>query len=170
MTTQPTNSIELPKPPYCAVCGMKTNSRLNISWGRSIVVLCGGHDMNDLRDVARGADTSAKDNSIDSELEEILTRGFNAFYDYITEKDIIKAAHEYNEKTFYFEALQDIHAKYVSRKEIEEAIPALKRRIDYNSTNMGELGVFIRTEYANNFINDFRAKLLPPTKGGNDEA
>lgn len=40
---------ELLKPPYCAVCGTKTSSRIHISWGNQTVVLCGGHDLNDLR-------------------------------------------------------------------------------------------------------------------------
>jgi hypothetical protein len=34
-------------------------------------------------------------------IDELLTKAFNDFYDYITEKDIVKVAHEYSEKTVY---------------------------------------------------------------------
>ena len=37
-------------------------------------------------------------------LDSILEEAFNNFYDYITEKDIIKVAHEYSEKTVYKQA------------------------------------------------------------------
>lgn len=43
------------------------------------------------------------------EIEKIVTKVFNDFYDYITERDIIKAAHEYSEKTIYKEATQAIY-------------------------------------------------------------
>lgn len=46
---------------------------------------------------------NAKSNQPDT-LDEILTKAFNDFYDYITEKDIIKVAHEYSEKTVYNQA------------------------------------------------------------------
>lgn len=36
---------------YCVVCGMGTESTLGISWGGKTVVLCGGHDLNDLRNM-----------------------------------------------------------------------------------------------------------------------
>jgi len=41
-------------------------------------------------------------------IDEILTKAFNDFYDYIIEKDIVKVAHEYSEKTVYKEAHQAI--------------------------------------------------------------
>ena len=41
-------------------------------------------------------------------LGEILTKAFNDFYDYITEKDMIKVAHEYSEKTVYKTAKQEL--------------------------------------------------------------
>jgi hypothetical protein len=56
------------------------------------------------------------------EVEAILTDAFNSFYDYITEKDIIKAAHEYSEKTVYKIALARINKLL-----IEARIDELKR-------------------------------------------
>lgn len=163
--TQPTNSIELPKPPYCAVCGMKTNSRLNISWGRSIVVLCGGHDMNDLRAVARGADTSAKDNSIDSELEEVISNTIKRAMNFYQDASSIL----YDIENLKSEALQAIKAKYVSRKEIEEALKD-DELLPSNMTGfVDEVGYNEDIRKRNRLKAELRAKLLPPTKGGNDE-
>ena len=43
-------------------------------------------------------------------LDEILTKAFNDFYDYIIEKDMLKVAREYSEKTVYKSAKQHIQA------------------------------------------------------------
>lgn len=42
-------------------------------------------------------------------IDAILTIAFNDFYDYIIEKDIVKAAHEYSEKTVYKTAKRQIN-------------------------------------------------------------
>lgn len=44
------------------------------------------------------------------EIDKILTKALNDFYDYIIEKDIVKVAHEYSEKTVYKTAKQAIEA------------------------------------------------------------
>lgn len=46
----------------------------------------------------------------EGELDEILTKVLNEFYDYITEKDIVKAAHEYSEKTIFKESIKALLA------------------------------------------------------------
>lgn len=54
--------------------------------------------------------------NLDEQMNSILKTAFNDFYDYITEKDIIKAAHEYSTKSIYKGAktalkdLQHLHA------------------------------------------------------------
>lgn len=47
-------------------------------------------------------------------LDEILTTAFNDFYDYITEADMVKAAHEYSEKTAYKKAKAKLSAREVA--------------------------------------------------------
>lgn len=61
------------------------------------------------------------DTAPDDVLDKILVKAFNDFYDYITEHDIIKAAHEYSEKTVYKDAKSAIRTAIQSAKPIELA-------------------------------------------------
>lgn len=68
--------------------------------------------------------------TLSNELDTILTKAFNDFYDYITEKDIIKAAHEYSEKTVYKIARQALIELIATQntallKEVAEDMAAL---------------------------------------------
>jgi DNA topoisomerase IB len=58
----------------------------------------------------------------DDAIENILKKAFNDYYDYITEKDIIKAAHEYSEKTAFKEAAQQLR-QYIDKEIIGEDEP-----------------------------------------------
>lgn len=42
---------------------------------------------------------------------------------------------------------------------IPEILDKFESRIDYNAHDMGEIGIFIRTEYVHNFIADIRAEI-----------
>ncbi len=59
-----------------------------------------------------------------TELEKILTKAFNDFYDYITERDMIKVAHEYSEKTVYKTATAQLES-YIKEREVQSALDAL---------------------------------------------
>lgn len=63
------------------------------------------------------------------DLEETLTKAFNDFYDYITEKDIIKTAHEYTEKTVYKTAFDSILSWHITQTTKLQA-EARKREIE----------------------------------------
>jgi hypothetical protein len=115
--------------------------------------------------VARGADTSAKDNSIESELEEILDYlRFEQEWIAMDAKDHKpKTEHEKDcgvcvkSRVLMRATIQQIKALY--RKEVEEAIEQSKvdgMFIEWNGLNLVD-------------ADELRAKLLPPTKGGNDE-
>lgn len=52
-----------------------------------------------------------------TELDTILTKAFNDFYDYITEKDIIKVSHEYSEKSIYKDAKAALEALFAAQAE-----------------------------------------------------
>lgn len=95
-------------------------------------------------------------NSIDSELEEI-------FED--LEYSITNARgedwYEMKERA-YAEALQAIKALYISRKEVEEAIDHKLKVLTVQN-----IEPFPNGQYIN--VKELRAKLLPPTKGSNDE-
>ena len=65
-------------------------------------------------------------------LDKIITKGFNDYYDYITEKDIIKAAYEYSEKTSYKQTKKDItdyiQSNYILKSDVEKMIPSPSMR------------------------------------------
>lgn len=58
---------------------------------------------------------------VDSELDRILKKLLNDFYDYMTERDILKTAHEYSEKTIYKTAKQALQA-HINKQVIEGRI------------------------------------------------
>ena len=105
-------------------------------------------------------------NSIDSELEEILSAMYNCGH---SDADALIPV---GKERITAEALQAIKAKYVSRKEIEEAIGE-----DENSEKMWNdvaliVGMHRREEYINvieqrnKLRQELRANLLPPTNTG----
>lgn len=55
--------------------------------------------------------------SVDGQIDAILMKAFNEYYDYITEKDIIKAANEYSEKTSYNNAKSALKQLILAREE-----------------------------------------------------
>lgn len=59
----------------------------------------------------------------DKRLGEILETALNDFYDYITEKDIIKVADEYSNKTIPKKAKQAIRELFL--EVVEQASPAI---------------------------------------------
>ncbi len=74
-----------------------------------------------------------------SSLDEILTKIFIDYYDYMTEQDILKAAHEYSEKTVYKEAkaaIQSLIAECLPEKQKPTperyATPQLSMNAGYN--------------------------------------
>lgn len=90
--------------------------------------------------------------SIDSELEKILSALYNCGH---SDADALIPV---GEERIIAEALQAIKAKYVSRKEVEEAIEQSKidgMFIEWNGLNLVD-------------VDQLRAKLLPPTKGGTE--
>ncbi len=64
-------------------------------------------------------------------IEEILTKAFNDFYDYIIERDIVKVAHEYSEKTVYKTATQALNQLM-----LQERIDELKKLKNAHSINI----------------------------------
>lgn len=95
-------------------------------------------------------------NSIDSELEEILKSLITLR---LTENN------EYILNTVDIDrALQAIKAKYISRKEVEEAFNQLEEL-----THNGRGTILWEMDTLAENLTKLRAKLLPPTKGGNDE-
>lgn len=73
-------------------------------------------------------------------VEEILTKAFNDFYDYITEKDIVKVAHEYSEKTVFKQASQEIQKMLVEAQ--TNGVAWAIKEIDYwhGASGAGEYG------------------------------
>lgn len=81
-----------------------------------------------------------------SELDEILKKGYR--YE----------GHEFVIDTPYLkQAIIDWH-----NKQTLKLLDRLSKRIDYNKHDLGELGEFIRTKYAHNFIEDERNRLKEP--------
>lgn len=101
-------------------------------------------------------------NSIDSELEEIL--------DWVAKMHTEKPR-GWNDEMVTNIALKAIATKYVSRKEIEEAIGEDEPYIvNPHSKEYGGFGISSATtdyvaEGRNELRQELRAKLLPPTKG-----
>ena len=62
-------------------------------------------------------------NPEEQKIEEILTKAANEIYDYITEKDIIKAANEYHNKTIYKKAKFELKKLLVEARINEHEIP-----------------------------------------------
>lgn len=60
-----------------------------------------------------------------------------------------------------------IKANYISRKEVEEAIDNITNSIKQHTVPEGQH--LVTRSYVLNTLEYERAKLLPPTKGGNDE-
>ncbi len=59
-----------------------------------------------------------------------------------------------------YEIMQLIHAHYIPRTTVAEAIDELDKWTDYNKHDMGELGLFIRTQYVYNKTAELRQRLL----------
>lgn len=98
--------------------------------------------------------TTQPTNSIDSELEEILS---DLIYDtpnhYGYPPDF---------EPDFKKALQSIKALYVSRKEVEEAIDSM---YEWSMTDLEKWEYQHKTEKPLISKTELRAKLLPPTKG-----
>ena len=94
-------------------------------------------------------------NSIDSELEEILDESLREILNNICWREMLTIEE-------FDQAIAKIKALY--RKEIEEAIG----EDDDPFYEMSNTNAIVATRL-NDFRKELRAKLLPPTKGGNDE-
>lgn len=106
--------------------------------------------------------TTQPTNSIDSELEEILENLSSIIATNHLENgngNLIgyQERRKYDDK-HVAEALQAIKAKYISRKEVEEAIDHKLKVLTVQN-----IEPFPNGQYIN--VKELRAKLLPPTKG-----
>lgn len=111
-------------------------------------------------------------------LDEILTKAVNDFYDYITERDIIKAAHEYSNKTIYKETKQQLETLITSERQEAERLGRVKERKKM-SQELEELSDFAFVNYPDHELeraikdywrtNEERIKELESLSRGNDE-